>query len=77
MSVEISFGGVCRDLALLPESESDLRAFYDGFVGPAIWEDFRTNCVMARGQGPAVTRAADVELQTRGCEVGGSVSIRF
>lgn len=77
MSVEISFGGVCRDIAKLPASEGDLRAFFDGFVGPAIYTDFQKNVLMARGVGADITRDLPLELKDRGCEVGGSVSIHF
>jgi len=77
MSVEISIGAVCRDASLLPSDEAGLRAFYDNFLVPAIYEDFRKNFMMGTGQGYDANRAYDAELVARGCEVGGSVSIKF
>ncbi|CAN5154207.1 hypothetical protein BH09PSE1_BH09PSE1_21780 [soil metagenome] len=41
MSVEISFGGTCRDIAKLPQSDGDLRTFYESFLAPAIYQGLR------------------------------------
>jgi hypothetical protein len=75
MSVEISFGGTCRDIGLLPKDEGELRAFFDNYLGPAIFEDFKKNIIMANSAD--LTRAFPGVVAERGCEVSGSVSIKF
>lgn len=77
MSVEISGGFTCRDVELLPANEAELRAIYDQDIVTAMWEDFQTNFRRARGQAAQTTRAVSLELQNRGCEVHGGVSIKF
>lgn len=77
MSVEISFGGVCRDIDLLPKDEADLIVFFDKFVTPMVRDNFINNWHMTRGQQPDLNGQRGIELETRGCEIGGSVSIKF
>jgi hypothetical protein len=77
MPAEISIGVVCRDASLLPSDEVEFRSFFEGFLAPAIYQDFRKNFLMGTGQGFDGTRAYDAEVMEKGCEVGGSVTIRF
>jgi hypothetical protein len=74
MSVELTFGGKCRDISKLPQSPADLKKFFDMKIAPAIWEDFSKNVVMASGAG---ARGIDFDIQDKDCEVGGSVTIKF
>lgn len=77
MPAEISFGVVCRDVDLLPNNEPELRAFYDNFLVPAIYEDFRQNFLMVTGQGFSKTRPFSAEIAQRQCTVTGGVTIRI
>lgn len=76
MSVEITFGGTCRDLNKLPAAEAELRSFFMDKLVPAIWTDFSKNIAMASGRGDG-SRDVIIGLAERGCEVGGSVTIKF
>jgi hypothetical protein len=76
MSVEISFGGVCRDLNKLPGSEADLKSFFMDKLVPAMWTDFSQNVAMTKGNANG-QRDAIIGLGERGCEIGGSVTIKF
>lgn len=78
MSIEISFGGTCRDLSKLPAQDADLRKFFMESIVPAVWEDFSKNVAMTKGSGDT-TRARDLNLalSERDCSVSGNVTIRL
>lgn len=75
MAIEITFGGTCRDVTLLPEKDAELRDFFMTNVAPALWEDFSKNVATARTANG--TRQVNVVMTDRGCEVGGSIIIRL
>lgn len=75
MSIEITLGGTCRDVSLLPTDEAELKSFFNNHIVPAMWEDFRVNVRSALAV--TGTRDADVMLTTRGCEFSGGVIIRL
>jgi hypothetical protein len=76
MSVEIKFGGTCRDLDKLPSSDAELRNFFETQLMPAIWDDFSKNVIAARS--PAFRgRAVNIGVTERGCEIGGEIVIRL
>ncbi|QDI82355.1 hypothetical protein E8E01_18965 [Methylorubrum populi] len=77
MTVEITFGGTCRDIDLLPRDENELKTFFETELAPAIFQDLRKNFLMAKGQGADTTRDFPGALQERGCDIGGSVVIKF
>jgi hypothetical protein len=75
MPVEISFGGVCRDIEKLPVQEPELRKFFETTLVPAMWQDFSQNVSMVKKDGERSIQIPKESL--RGCEIGGSVNIRF
>lgn len=75
MSIEITFGGTCRDIAKLPAAEADLRGFFMNELVPALWEDFSSNIRIAR-QAPA-DRAVNIAIGERGCEIGGTLVFKL
>jgi len=76
MSVEITFGGTCRDVSKLPQAQTDLKRFFDTKLVPAIWDDFSKNIAMTNGS-VDLGRGIDLDVQNRGCEIGGSITIRL
>lgn len=78
MSIEITFGGTCRDVSKLPAQEADLRSFFMNSIVPALWEDFSKNVAMTKGS-VDTTRGRDLNLplMERDCSVSGSVTIRL
>lgn len=76
MSIEISFGGICRDTNKLPASDAGLKSFFMDTLVPAMWTDFSKNVAMTQGNATA-QRDFVIGLAERGCEIGGSVTIRL
>jgi len=78
MSIEITFGGTCRDLNKLPAAEADLKSFFMQSLVPAMWTDFSKNVAMAQGAGNGQRDITiGPNLADRGSEIGGSVTIKF
>ena len=76
MSVEIEFGGTCRDVEKLPTSEAELRSFFMETIAPELWMDFSRNVATARTAYRNL-RAVNIDIGNRGCEVGGKIVIRL
>lgn len=70
---------VCRDVDLLPESDADLKDFFDDAVVPALYADFKRLANIGGGGSAVFTRDASLTtvLDARGCTAEGGFIWNF
>jgi hypothetical protein len=78
MPGSINVGFSCRDIDSLGGNEAEVRSFIMDHMMPALeYEIMTRRGIYLEGIGGVVTRSFSPELEARGCEVSGSISIRF